>query len=34
MAHPIDIHVGNRVRQRRRLVGMTQHALAEAVNIR
>lgn len=34
MAHPIDLHVGNRVRQRRRLIGMTQQALAEAVNIR
>ena len=34
MAHPIDLHVGNRVRQRRRLLGMTQQALAEAVNIR
>ncbi len=34
VAHPIDLHVGNRVRQRRRLIGMTQQALAEAVNIR
>ncbi|MDZ7626829.1 MAG: helix-turn-helix transcriptional regulator [Parvularculaceae bacterium] len=34
MAHPIDLHVGHRVRQRRRLIGMTQQALAEAVNIR
>lgn len=34
MAHPIDLHVGRRVRQRRRLLGMTQQALAEAVNIR
>ncbi len=34
MSHPIDIYVGNRVRQRRRLLGMTMHALAEAVNIR
>lgn len=34
MGHPIDHHVGNRMRQRRRLIGMTQHALAEAVNIR
>ncbi len=34
MAHPIDLHVGNRVRQRRRLLGMTQQALAEAVSIR
>ncbi len=34
MGHPIDVYVGNRVRQRRRLIGMTMHALAEAVNIR
>lgn len=34
MAHPIDLHVGNRVRQRRRLLGMTQQRLAEAVKIR
>lgn len=34
MAHPIDLHVGNRVRQRRRLIGMTQQGLAEAVGIR
>lgn len=34
MRHPIDLFVGNRVRQRRRLIGMTQQALAEAVNIR
>lgn len=34
MSHPIDLHVGHRVRQRRRLIGMTMHALAEAVNIR
>jgi len=34
VAHPIDLHVGNRVRQRRRLLGMTQQALAEAVSIR
>lgn len=34
MGHPIDLFVGSRVRQRRRLIGMTQHALAEAVNIR
>ncbi|MFN0024794.1 MAG: helix-turn-helix domain-containing protein [Parvularculaceae bacterium] len=34
MPHPIDIYVGSRVRQRRRLIGMTQQALAEAVNIR
>lgn len=34
MAHPIDHHVGQRLRQRRRLLGLTQQKLAEAVNIR
>lgn len=34
MAHPIDLHVGARVRQRRRLLGMTQQKLADAVRIR
>jgi transcriptional regulator with XRE-family HTH domain len=34
MPHPIDLHVGNRVRQRRRLLGMTQQKLADAVRIR
>jgi len=34
MAHPIDLHVGNRVRQRRRLLGMTQQRLADSVSIR
>lgn len=34
MAHPIDLHVGNRVRQRRRLLGYTQQRLADAVRIR
>ncbi len=34
IASPIDVHIGNRVRQRRRLLGMTQQALAEAVSIR
>ena len=34
MANPIDLHVGNRVRQRRRLLGMTQQRLADAVRIR
>ncbi len=34
MAHPIDLHVGKRLRQRRRLLGMTQQSLADAVNIR
>jgi transcriptional regulator with XRE-family HTH domain len=34
MAHPIDLHVGARLRQRRRLLGMTQQKLAESVKIR
>ena len=34
MPHPIDIHVGRRLRQRRRLLGLTQEKLARAVNIR
>ncbi len=33
-SHPIDVHVGRRIRQRRRLLGMTQEKLAKAVNIR
>ena len=34
MAHPIDLHVGQRLRQRRCLLGMTQQRLAEAVGIK
>ena len=34
MAHPVDEHVGKRLRQRRRLVGMTQQQLAEHVGIK
>ncbi|MGF1545201.1 MAG: helix-turn-helix domain-containing protein [Parvularculaceae bacterium] len=34
MTHPIDLHVGQRLRQRRRLLGLTQQKLAEAVSIR
>lgn len=34
MAHPVDIHVGQRIRQRRWLVGMTQQTLANAVGIK
>jgi transcriptional regulator with XRE-family HTH domain len=34
MAHPIDIHVGRRLKARRRLLGLTQERLAKAVNIR
>lgn len=32
--HPIDIHVGRRLRARRRLLGVTQETLANAVNIK
>lgn len=32
--HPIDTHVGRRLRQRRRLLALTQEKLAQAVNIR
>jgi len=34
MAHPVDLHVGKRLRQRRRLLGMTQQKLANMVSIR
>lgn len=34
MAHPIDIHVGKRLRQRRCLLGLTQQKLATAVGIK
>jgi transcriptional regulator with XRE-family HTH domain len=34
MKHPVDLHVGQRVRQRRWLVGMTQQQLAEKVGIK
>ncbi|MBU2980765.1 helix-turn-helix domain-containing protein [Lentibacter algarum] len=34
MAHPVDVHVGKRVRHRRWLVGMTQQQLAEEVGIK
>ena len=34
MAHPVDEHVGKRLRQRRWLVGMTQQQLAERVGIK
>lgn len=34
MAHPVDIFVGKRVRQRRWLLGMTQQQLAEQVGIK
>jgi len=32
--HPVDIHVGRRLRLRRKLLGLTQEKLAEAVDIR
>lgn len=34
MAHPVDVHVGKRIRHRRWLVGMTQQQLAELVGIK
>lgn len=34
MQHPVDIHVGKRIRHRRWAVGSTQQSLAEAVGIR
>ena len=32
--HPVDVHVGKRIRQRRWLTGMTQQQLAEKVGIK
>ena len=34
MPHKVDVHVGQRIRQRRWLVGMTQQKLAEMVGIK
>jgi len=34
MKHPVDVHVGKRIRHRRWLVGMTQQQLAERVGIK
>ena len=34
MKHPVDVHVGKRIRHRRWLVGMTQQQLAEKVGIK
>lgn len=34
MTHPVDVHVGKRVRHRRWLIGMTQQQLAERVGIK
>lgn len=34
MTHPVDVHVGKRIRHRRWLIGMTQQQLAEHVGIK
>ncbi len=34
MAHPVDVHVGKRIRHRRWMVGMTQQQLGEIVGIK
>lgn len=34
MPHPVDVHVGKRIRHRRWMVGITQQQLAEAVGIK
>lgn len=34
MTHPVDTHVGKRIRHRRWMVGMTQQQLADAVGIK
>lgn len=34
MKHPVDIHVGKRVRHRRWMIGMTQQQLASEVGIK
>jgi len=34
MKHPVDVHVGKRVRHRRWVVGMTQQQLADLVGIK
>lgn len=34
MPHPVDVHVGKRIRQRRWLISMTQQQLAERVGIK
>lgn len=34
MKHPVDVHVGKRIRHRRWLLGMTQQHLADAVGIK
>ncbi len=34
MKHPVDVHVGQRVRQRRWMVGLTQQQLGDRVGIK
>ena len=34
MKHPVDVHVGKRIRNRRWMIGMTQQQLAEKVGIK
>lgn len=34
MPHPVDVHVGKRIRHRRWLAGMTQQQLAQSVGIK
>jgi len=34
LKHPVDVHVGKRIRQRRWMVGVTQQQLADAVGIK
>lgn len=34
MKHPVDVHVGKRIRHRRWMIGMTQQQLAEHVGIK
>lgn len=34
MKHPVDVHVGKRIRHRRWMLGTTQQQLAEAVGIK
>lgn len=34
MKHPVDVHVGKRIRHRRWMIGMTQQQLGDAVGIK